>query len=480
MVNRIKDLFESRDGKKVYATVRAYVDRCGMRDMLDGGVLLGLSGGADSVFLAAFMYEYRRVENPCLKVLCVHVNHGIRGAEADRDEAFSERLAYELGFDFEARHFDVPQLAREGSMGLEEAARNARYSAFADIIGGRNDISSIATAHNLTDNAETVTFNIARGSGAKGAMGIAPVKGNVIRPLLEIPKREIKSLLDKYSVEYVNDSTNDSIEYTRNYIRHEILPRMERINPKMEYAYGAFAATVREDDDFISTAIADVLRCARSQYVERERLASMHPAVFSRFISEFARYNGAKSPERCHILAIRELLTKNDFKYSFGGLDFVCERGVCRFSQKKSVDNSDFKQILHSGENELCGYAGAFFLGEAGNHCSSNVYKISIQADLSSAIINGGLYVRFKRDGDAYHYGGMTHKLKKVFNDRDIPPSHRSRIPIVCDDDGIVWVPGLGVREDRKKCEGEKTVISFLTLSSDKGEELYTALKETK
>lgn len=475
MDKKIKTLFSGKSGERLYARILDTMDEHGMAELIERGVLVGFSGGADSVFLLCFIAEYMRREANRIKVMAVHINHMIRGAEADRDEAFARTFAESLGVEFVSRSFDIPSLSRACGRGLEEVAREARYRAFADIISGRDDIFAIATAHNLTDNAETVVFNIARGSGAKGAIGIAPIKGNVIRPLLGISKDEIRKSLSDAKIEFMVDSTNDSTEYSRNYIRHEILPRLARINPRFEDAFGAFSAALRDDIDYIESYGGEILEKSRSKEVERELLLGLHPAIFARFIVDFAAHNGA-GLERCHIRAIRELLPGDNFSYSVLGMDFVCERGRCYFRRKcASAESHDLSMPLGPGINELSGYSAVIILGDMADIPTSNVYKISIQADLSSAIINGSLYVRFRREGDAYCYGGMTHKLKKVFNDRGIPPSRRDKIPVICDDSGIVWVPGLGVRDDSGV--GEKMTISFCTTEGG-GEELYAALKE--
>ena len=244
MDKKIKALFSGKAGESLYAKILSTVKEHGMDTLMRRGVLVGFSGGADSVMLMSFLHEYIRRTGEDFKVLAVHVNHMIRGAEADRDEAFSRAVSEGLGFEFMSRSFDVPALSRDSGKGCEETAHDVRYGAFADIISGRNDVFAVATAHNLTDNAETVIFNIARGSGAKGAAGIAPVKENIIRPLIGITKDEIRELLASAGIEFMIDSTNDSTDYSRNYIRHELLPRLSRINPRFEEAFGAFSASL--------------------------------------------------------------------------------------------------------------------------------------------------------------------------------------------------------------------------------------------
>ncbi len=464
------DLFLSNIGSNIYSSFVNVIDKYAMRDKLASGVLVGLSGGADSVMLLLLLLEFKRREALDFKILAVHVNHMIRGDEADRDEEFSRTLASSCGVEFIGVGVDVPRLSKEMGVGMEEAARHARYLEFSKIISGRDDIHAIATAHNATDNAETVLFNIARGSGARGAAGIAPVRDNIIRPMITVEKKDVVLALDSVSLKYVTDSTNYSTEYSRNYIRHEIIPRLERINSASVASISSFSASVREDVEFIESEAVDFLRKYDDAAVPRTDLAQLHPALLARVIMLMSKKCGIRSLERSHLVGISGLLVGDNFKYSVpGGYEFVCERGVCAFRCCDYSERRELRQELTGGENKIVGYNCVFTVGEL--VFSRNVYKFSIHADLSSAIINGSLYVRFREDGDSYRYGGITHKLKKVFNDKDIPPSVRDRIPIVCDADGIVWVPGLGVRDDGVR--GGRVPIAFSVLSDSSDMPVY-------
>jgi tRNA(Ile)-lysidine synthase len=205
MVNKIRKLFASPEGKKIYATIEKAIFEHNMLEQMRRGVLVGFSGGADSVLLLSFLYEMKS-KGEQFPILACHINHMIRGDEADWDECFSTKFAKSLDIEFVSYHIDVPKMAEERSIGIEEAARNARYSKFSDIIKGRNDIDSICVAHNATDNAETILFNIIRGTGTKGAAGIPPVRDNILRPLIYLPKKEITTVLDSFDIPYVVDS----------------------------------------------------------------------------------------------------------------------------------------------------------------------------------------------------------------------------------------------------------------------------------
>lgn len=469
--------FLSAVGQEVYSKISSTLDKYCMHEMIHSGVVLGLSGGADSVFLAYFLAEYRSRSSLPFSIVAVHINHCIRGAEADRDEEFSRVLAASLGLEFISFKLDVPTMARENGLGIEEMARNARYAKFREIIESRTDLSAIAVAHNATDNVETVLFNIVRGSGLAGATGIHPVRDNILRPLIELSKSTIVEFLDKSNCRYMLDSTNGLVDYSRNYIRHSVLPMLSRLNSSYEAAISSFSESISQACDFIDSSIRPLYKLyVKLGYLPLCELLSLHSAALARLIIILAKENGVKNIEKSQIQLIIRLLAQDNFKVTLSsGISFVAERGRCRFISLAEKTGKMPSQRLISGENKINGYNGIIYIDEIVKS-SSNVYKIFIQADLSSAIIEGELYCRARDNGDAYFFGGMTHKLKKIFNDKGIPPSLRDRIPVICDEKGIVWVPGLPVRDDYKNGKrGPSRPISFVTLHNSQDQELYSA-----
>ena len=476
----IEKLFESKRGNELYSKIKDTIEREQMASMINAGVLVGFSGGADSVFLLSFLSEYKQRENLSFPIVAVHVNHCIRGEEADRDEEFSRSFASSLGIEFISRRIDVPHLKKECGIGLEEAARNARYSAFNDIIEGRNDISTIAVAHNLSDNTETVLMNILRGTGLVGLCGIKPVRENIVRPIISVSKSEIIDILDEFGIQYVTDSTNLSSDYTRNYVRNEIIPRLHRLSNSPETSFGRMISNLRDDLNYLESEAQSVCdKILKNEKICVESLRQLHPAMFYRVITALVHRYSNEYPEEKHIHALHSLIKSDNFAYSLpGDKNFVCERGICSFMDKKA-ENKLSEQIfsLHPGENNISGTNLTVYIGEI-DKSSLNVYNFSIQVELSSAIIGDSVNLRFRSDGDSYRYSGITHKLKKVFNDRNIPSSHRDYIPILCDADGIVYVPGLSIRDGAKSNNpDENTLVTFAYSSPKKDEiQIYTAL----
>ena len=213
------------------------------------GVVVGLSGGPDSVFLLYALHTLQARMGFTLRA--VHVHHGIRGAEADRDAAFSEKLCAKLAVPFQAVHVAAPAYAAQQGLSLEEAARILRYEALET---ARQQLEApsawIAVAHHLDDQAETVLHNLVRGAGLRGLAGMENRRNHVIRPLLSIKREDILKWLEQNKIAYVTDSTNADPHYTRNRIRSTVLPELREINPEASAHIAHSAALLREADAY--------------------------------------------------------------------------------------------------------------------------------------------------------------------------------------------------------------------------------------
>ncbi len=462
MDKKITSLFVSEQGERIYNSAVSVIEENGMSDMISRGVLVGLSGGADSVMLLCFLIEYRR-RSVAFDIAALHVNHSIRGEEADSDELFSKKLCEELGIEFISRRIDVPSLSKELGLGIEECARRVRYSEFEKIIESRNEISSIAVAHNSDDNMETVLLNILRGAGTRGASGIPPVRDNIFRPLLRISKADIIAALESVSIPYVIDSSNLDSDYKRNYVRNQIVPKIKKICDNPQESFSRLSSNLRSDENFIDSVADDFL--SASSVIKNVDLKELHRAVLVRVLRKMA---DTPLSFEC-VEKLTELISCDNFSYSLtGGKTFICERGVCKILNNVSATEYNYRYNISAGKTSLAEYNSDIFLTNAPiDKTSLNVYKFSIQANLSSAIIVGELFLRPRIDGDTVFYGGMTRKLKKLFNDRKIPLSLRAAIPILCDEKGVVWVPGFGVRDDGAPKGKGKSLFVTLAVGRD-------------
>ena len=188
-------------------------------------VIIGLSGGMDSVCL------FHILKDLGVSLEAVHVNHQIRGEEAKRDEQFVKDLCARYNIPFHGYRYDVPKISREKHLSEEEAGRMVRKEAFAQVMKEQG-AGYVALAHHGNDRAETFLFHLSRGTGVKGLGSMKPVQGTIIRPLLWAERKEIEQYVQEKGYEFVEDATNSQTEYTRNKIRHEIIPALEEINPR--------------------------------------------------------------------------------------------------------------------------------------------------------------------------------------------------------------------------------------------------------
>ncbi len=341
------ELFKNSVNLKIIRCVNDYNMFVGQ-----SAVLAAFSGGADSVAMLGWLTEYCLKNN--LRLAALHVNHKIRGDEAERDAAFCENFCRVRGVEFYYREVNVPALAAVSGQGLEEAAREIRYSELYHI-AKKHGFDCIATAHNADDNLETVIFNLARGTSAAGLAGIPPVRrmtehvkitqpdntntsiqyGHesdpvIIRPLLYCEKTELIAYCRETELEYVTDSTNADTAYTRNFIRAEIIPRLERVNSAVRRNALRMCKSLRADDDEMNAAAAHI-----SLVGGRTMLAMQSDAVLFRVLQrEFGNYTGGGTLEYTHLEKIAELLRsgKKIFYYSLPRLtQFKCEGDALSF-----------------------------------------------------------------------------------------------------------------------------------------------------
>ncbi len=473
------NIFDAEKASKIYSAAELAIKKNNMQDLIEGGVVVGFSGGADSVMLLLVLLEYRR-RHRYFPILALHVNHMIRGEEAQRDENFTQKFCLQLGVDYKCTRIDIPTIAKTKHKGIEETAREERYSEFFYTLSeNRDKYSSIAVAHNSTDNLETIILNMMRGTGISGLSGIQPIRDNIVRPLIYSSKDDIRDALNTTGVIYMLDSTNQSSDYTRNYIRHEIIPKFEKLNSDPETMGTRLSENLREDADFIDSYVKNFIKEKFvDDCVKCSDLSAVHKAVFFRILTYMMRqYCISKgifqfcSPEKTHVDLIYSKLQDGNFSYCLpSGMSFVSSYGKC-YIEKTSVQANDLtipKTALKMGLNRIEGFSSAVLLSEDKYADSySNVYKISIQMQIPFDIINGNLYLRSKFDGDSYNYSNMTHKLKKLFCDRKIPCNKRMSVPVICDEIGILWVPGFGVRGTKVSSSERKLYISILDLLDD-------------
>lgn len=424
-------------------------------------ILVAFSGGSDSCALLFMLCEYAKQSGA--KIYAAHLNHGIRGAEADRDEQFCSEFSKELGVVFFSKKLDIPSIAKDCGESVETVARRERYKFF-DTLMLENGIKILATAHNADDNLETVLFNLTRGAGLGGLCGIpearAVAHGVVIRPILTMEKKDILAFCDSHGLEFVTDSTNFDTDYTRNKIRNDIVPLLKEINSGVVSNVSRTTQSLREDSLCLKSMtewFTDEL--ASDLSIETEKLCGSPAAIVNRALMQiYESVSDGKTLEAVHISAIKELARKGVPHSSLSlpnGIDAVIEnKRLCFVKKQEKSEVLEFSTEISEGKNEIK-EANAIIFADY-NDNSKNIYKNSTQLSIDSAKIKGTLFARSRAAGDKILLGGMHKSVKKLMCDKKLPLFLRSRLPIICDDDGIVAIPFVAIRDGAEKKSKEK------------------------
>ena len=382
-------------------------------------IVCAVSGGADSMALLWALYLLK--DEWGLELSAAHFNHHLRGEESDRDEAFVRDFCEGYGIPLHLGQGNV----EAGKKGLEAAARDARY-AFLSTLPGK-----IATAHTADDNAETVLMHLIRGTGLKGLGGIAPRRGQLIRPLLSATRTDVESFLDEYAVAHIEDSSNGTDEFLRNRLRRHVMPLLKNENPKLAENLSATALRLRQDEEVLSHFAAAAPR-------DIAFLRTLFPSARNRVLMQILKESGVKEPEAIHIRLLESLV----------------------FSENPSAQ-ANFPGGITIGRN----YGNL----EVVSKCA--LQEIAFTCCEAEAIINtpdaftvvpvGDLYFRSRKTGDTIRLPGGTKSIKKLFIDRKIPSARRDSVPILCDEAGILGIPGIGVNLDRAANALPATTIRF-------------------
>ena len=416
-------------------------------------ILVGFSGGADSSALL-FMLSLYAKENGT-RIYAAHLNHGIRGEEADRDEAFCKEFAKSLNIEFFSKRLDIPAIALQSGESVETAARNARYEFF-DSIMETYQIKILATAHNADDNFETLLFNIARGTGLKGLCGIPasrPAKnGIVIRPILAMEKSEIIEFCKENGINFVTDSTNLVNDYTRNKIRNQIIPILKEINSGATKNASKMTQSLKDDASYLQNSADSFIEdFCDGDSVDLETILKAPAPIANRVLMRlYENVSGGETLETPHVQAISEL-AKKGIPHSSVSLPFMIDakiedKKLCFLQKEERHADAEYEIFLKDGENEIEVADVSIFLNT--DQYSKNIYKKSILLRIPFDKINGVPVARNRRSGDKIFINGMHKSVKKLMNEKKIPLDLRARIPIICDEDGILAIPFIGVRDN--------------------------------
>lgn len=464
-------------------------DFIGIHNMIKKGdrIVAGVSGGADSVCLLSILNMLAGSKGA--ELVAAHVNHGIRGEEALRDERFVKELCKSWGIALYNYSFDVRKLAKEEGLSEEEAGRKVRYQAFFEV-SKLCQCNKIAIAHNKNDNAETYLFNLFRGTGIKGLTGIAPVRTmvcdaveiTVIRPLLCLERREIEEYLSREGIGYCIDSTNLTQDYTRNKIRSKILNfAAEEINSQAVANISEAADKLKEALDYINQSVTlryiSMVRQEGALYRVSVQELSKEPAVIQKGIirkmmEELA--GNLKDLEAKHVEAVLSLCGKQVGKMISLPYGMIAEREYEDITLYDKAEEDQFDLPAAKLSPIMIEVPGITMLPGFGKTLETEVfsYKKNMQIPKNNCIkwfdydkIENAVYIRNRNEGDyiCINAAGGNKKLKSYFIDQKIPQKLRDSRLLITDGSEIMWIPGEGDRmsEKYKIDEDTKNVLSI-------------------
>lgn len=426
-------------------------------NMLDYGdtVIVALSGGADSVCLLHNLVSIKEKYN--LKVMACHVNHHLRGEEADNDMAFCKELCRQNNIEIFIKEIDVVKLSDELKISHEECGRKYRYEFFNSLSEKYN--SKIATAHNSDDNLETTIYNMTRGASLKGLSGIPKVRDCIIRPLIETSRERIELYCKHFGLVYVTDSTNLTDEYTRNKIRHNVIPVLKEINPSVENTVLQMNSTLGEIADYIEKSgylLLKIAQCGDGYLTNK--LKDANKVVLKEAIAILFRQNNF-TYSRKHIeetLTIIENGGKINLKKK---LSAVNKQGLFRIV---STENNEFfsakidieKPVVY--KEKVLSFENVKINGKFDKFTSNNY--------INNDIITPNLRLRNRLAGDTIYLAKrkVTKSLKKLMNELKIPEEKRDSILVLADGNEVHWIEDIAVSEKAIVKENMKECVKII------------------
>lgn len=442
---------------KIIETINKY-------EMLKKGdtIVIGLSGGADSVCLTHFLYSIKEKYN--LTLVLAHVNHGIRGDEALRDENFCREFAKKLGVRFELLKADIPSQAKKTGESEEECGRRVRYEFFSALAAEK---AKIATAHNLNDSAETVMLNIVRGTGLKGLCGIPPVRDNIIRPLILTSRIEIESYCKSNSLKFVTDSTNLQNEYKRNKIRNTIFPELQKINPSLLSAFSRLIENSTDDESVLEDiSLSQYEACKIKNGYDEKKLSELPSAIRRRVIYKALSAVSQKDVTSIHISDVENIIGTGKTIVTSGKITVKSYDGVLFF--KKEIASYEPFSVLFDISKELCEYPyGCVKIQILHQKDLQNFNKVLLDNAIDCDKIVNNPVLRSRHEGDSFKSSRRhnTKSLKKLFNEAKIVSKKRNAVPVLSCCGEIVWIDSFGVSENFKADKSSDKIIIIENVS---------------
>lgn len=422
---------------------------------ISGGVLIALSGGADSVCLLDLFVSAKNEGRFPYPIEAAHLNHRLRGKESERDAEFCKELCKRLCVPLTTRDADITAIAKESGKTLEEAAREVRYAFLSDTLAKNGSLSHVVTAHHRGDVCETVILNLARGASLDGLCGVPKQRGSIIRPLLSVSRKEILDYVSKKGLTFVTDSTNADVKYSRNRVRHNILPELEKLYTGYEENVERTVKLLRRDADFLSE-MADNLysEVVKDGVLYTKKAQNLHPSMLTRIIKKLYNYHGYRDMSEAHIDAVCGKIYSGDenFSLSLHSCTALCSRGALSFCKDAQAADFSFPTALENSVTLDCGITVTL----TKERCEG-AYP------LKKSALCGELAIRSRREGDTVKFFGKTHKIKRIISDKKLSPKEKSKLFFLTNDGEIIY-SNLGVTADSAFVRRGETDCIFITV----------------
>ncbi len=444
----------------------------GISDMVNLGdnIVVGLSGGADSVALTDFLVTISNFFQ--LKIKACHVNHGIRGNEADADQEFVRLYCDKLKIDLLEKKVNLPELAKVEKKSFEELGREVRYQFFYECAKEHN--AKIATAHNLNDNVETVILNLIRGSGLKGLCGIPAQRDKIIRPFINFSRQDIERYCEEKGLSFVIDSSNLSVDYSRNLIRHKIIPIVSKINPKFESTIKRNCDIILRDELYLSEVSQVALKdMSDLNGYSIEKLSLCNENIKARVVKQILKINDLPYSYKKINIFLNFVFESPSSKMVLSDKKYLCKNGnyfkICDIIKGGYQDNKNESQQKMLPIDLYCDLSRNYISYDIVKYSSLENEIKNNKSILKQCIdydrIVGKPVLRTKKNGDKVRlaYRGVSKSLKKLFSEEKISVKDRNNLLVISDDVGVVWVQNFGA-DERVNVTPNTNNILFLSL----------------
>ena len=415
-------------------------------------IAVALSGGADSVALLHYLLSVKNLYS--VKIIALNVEHGIRGQASENDTQFVIELCEQLNVPLLQYKVDCPTYAKEQKLTLEQSARVLRYNCFYDAIN-KGKCNKIATAHHALDNAESVLFNLFRGTGLNGITGIEEnFEQKIIRPFLHVDKAQINEYVQKNNLAFVTDQTNFDDGFTRNHIRLNVIKEIKKCFPEVEKSISRFCTIAKAENDYIEEQALKSLNIFDNHV---EIALPLHGALIARCTIKAMQILGTeKDWEKAHVDAVQVLVN------SANGTKINLKNNVCAVKEYDKI-------VIYKTQSKI-NEEIPFTLGSVQfNDLTLEIKPVEKQVSLKDGFyadadkIPKTAIIRTKRDGDKFtKFGGGTKKLNDYLTDKKIPLRIRDNLAVIADDNDILAIFGLAISDKIKVDENTKNIISLI------------------